>query len=149
MTNVDPTAPADARIHQPGLFAAFRTRRRTPAPAVVSTAEPAVVMKPGLEAKIWRDAYQRGRHDERGRRRASPLIGVIALLFLAATGGILYLAAREGSFAAGGQVVDQTLSQAAAPAKSAAGQAGEALESAGQSLKQEAAPAPPAQPAAP
>jgi len=59
---------------------------------------------------------------------------------------MVYLAAREGSFARGGQVVDATLGQAAAPARSAADNAGNALENAGRSLKDTAGSPAPSQP---
>ncbi|MFI4974529.1 MAG: hypothetical protein ACHP84_08325 [Caulobacterales bacterium] len=91
-----------------------------------------------------RDAYTRGRSDERARRRSSPLIAMALILVAAAGGTILYLAAREGSFSAGGEVVDRQVAKAAdatsQATKGVADQAGNALEGAGQNLKQTPAP---------
>jgi len=85
--------------------------------------------------KRWRDAYERGRRDERARRRGSPLLTLLLLIVAVAGGALIYLAAREGSFSRGGQVVDQTIGHAADQAKPAVGRAGDALENAGRSLK--------------
>lgn len=59
-----------------------------------------------------REAYERGRKDERASRRRHP-VGM-TLLFAAALCGVvlLALAAINGSFRAGGSVADQTLSAA-------------------------------------
>ena len=90
-------------------------------------------------------AYEKGRKDEGRRprrRRGSPLFSFLILIVVAAAAGLFYLAAQNGSFASGGAVVDQHLSQASqtvqAPFKHAADQAGNALENAGQTLKQKA-----------
>ncbi len=90
-------------------------------------------------------AYEKGRKDEGRRprrRRGSPLFSFLILIVVAAAAGLFYLAAQNGSFASGGAVVDQHLSQASqtvqAPFKRAADQAGNALENAGQTLKQKA-----------
>jgi hypothetical protein len=91
---------------------------------------------PADTADKRRDAYERGRRDERARRRGSPLLTLLVVLIAAAGGALVYLAAREGSFGRGGQVVDHTLSHAADQAKPAVGRAGEAMENAGRSLKQ-------------
>jgi hypothetical protein len=83
----------------------------------------------------WRDAYERGRRDERARRRGSPLLTLVILIVAAVGVALVYLAAREGSFGRGGQVVDHTLSQATQQVRPAVGRAGNALEKAGRSLK--------------
>jgi hypothetical protein len=59
-----------------------------------------------------REAYERGRKDERASRRRHPVF--MTLLFAAALCGValLGLAAVNGSFRAGGSVADQTLSAA-------------------------------------
>jgi hypothetical protein len=89
-----------------------------------------------------KEAYERGRRDERARHRGSPLAALLVLLVALAGVGVFYLAAREGSFASGGQVVDSNLNAAAervqTPVRKAADSAGSALENAGQSLKQNA-----------
>jgi hypothetical protein len=90
-------------------------------------------------------AYEKGRKDEQRRpkrRRGSSLFSFLILMVVAAAGILFYLAAQNGSFANGGAVVDQHLAQAShtvqAPFKRAANQAGDALETAGQKLKQNA-----------
>jgi hypothetical protein len=59
-----------------------------------------------------REAYERGRRDERASRRRHP-IGM-TLTFLAAAVGVivLILAAINGSFSGAGEVVDSSLSAA-------------------------------------
>jgi hypothetical protein len=90
-----------------------------------------------------RHAYDRGRRDERARRprrHGSPFLTFIVVLAAAAGVGAIYLGVHEGSFTQGGQVVDQKLAGVAQPAqqatKNAADRAGDALESAGQRIKQ-------------
>jgi len=56
-----------------------------------------------------RDAYERGRRDERSARRRHP-IGMTITFALAIIGlALLVLAGVNGSFAGGGQVADDTL----------------------------------------
>jgi hypothetical protein len=87
-------------------------------------------------------AYDRGRRDERARRRGSPLLAFLLLILAVAAGLMIYVAVRQGSFAAAGAVVDNALSstaqRATAPVTGAADKAGSALENAGQSLKERA-----------
>jgi hypothetical protein len=133
----DRIPPEDDRYHRPGLFAAFRTRRR---------ADRAIgVVEAGHDERVARDAYDRGRRDERARRHRSPVLSLIVLVIAIAGGAMVYLAAREGSFTAGGHVVDKAIGKAAEPARTAADSAGNALESAGQSLKESggSSPSPP------
>ncbi len=56
-----------------------------------------------------KEAYERGRRDERARHRGSPLAAFLVVIVALAGAGALYLAAREGSFTGGGQVVDQNI----------------------------------------
>ena len=60
-----------------------------------------------------REAYDRGRRDERASRKRHPVI--MTLLFLAAAVGValIVLAAVNGSFGAAGRVADQSLATAA------------------------------------
>ena len=93
---------------------------------------------PAAEADI-KAAYQRGRQDERIRRRRSPLV-TLAIAVVAAVGaGVIGLAAYEGSFSRGGEVVDQKLAvaadQAVVTGRDAASAAGEAARDASQSLR--------------
>jgi hypothetical protein len=87
-------------------------------------------------------AYDRGRRDERARRRGSPLLAFLLLILAVAAGLMIYLAVRQGSFAAAGAVIDNALSstaqRATAPVTRAADTTGSALVNAGQSLKERA-----------
>ena len=89
-----------------------------------------------------REAYERGRQDERASRRRHPIF--MTLTFAAAICGValLALAAANGSFSAGGSVADQNLSAAVNKAepqvRDAAGQAGQSLRDAGQAAKAKA-----------
>jgi hypothetical protein len=91
-----------------------------------------------------RRAYDHGRQDERSRRRGGfgPL-GFILVLVAAVGLVLLVFAFREGSFSAGGAVVDNKLVQATssvAPAiDNAATKTGTAMENAGQNLKDQGA----------
>jgi hypothetical protein len=94
---------------------------------------------------VVRQAYDRGRRDERARhprRRGAPFLSFIVLVAAAAGVGAIYLGVHEGSFGRGGQVVDQKLAGVAQPAtqatRKAADRAGDALENAGQRIKQSA-----------
>ena len=90
-----------------------------------------------------REAYERGRSDERASRRRHPIF--MTLTFVAAICGValLALAAANGSFGAGGSVADQNLSAAVDKAgpqvRDAASQAGQSLRDAGQAAKAKAA----------
>jgi hypothetical protein len=73
-----------------------------------------------LERMELREAYNRGRADERAQRRRHPVL--MTLLFLAAAVGaaLLALALVNGSFGDAGRVVDQNLAAAADRAEPAA-----------------------------
>lgn len=77
-----------------------------------------------------REAYERGRNDERGRRKRHP-IGM-TLTFAAALVGVVFLALAlvNGSFEGAGQTVDHSLSIAAPAASQAASDAGQRLRDA-------------------
>ncbi|MDB5453751.1 MAG: hypothetical protein JWO33_2329 [Caulobacteraceae bacterium] len=90
-----------------------------------------------------REAYERGRQDERASRRRHPMF--MTFTFIAAAAGIvlLVMAAVNGSFGRAGGVVDQNLAVAADRAepavREAASDAGQSLRAAGQSVKDKAA----------
>jgi hypothetical protein len=90
-----------------------------------------------------REAYERGRKDERASRRRHPIF--MTLTFVAAICGValLALAAVNGSFSAGGSVADQKLDAAVNKAepqvRDAASQAGQSLHDAGRAAKAKAA----------
>ncbi|WP_395671565.1 hypothetical protein [Phenylobacterium sp.] len=92
-----------------------------------------------------REAYERGRRDERSTRKRHPL--TMTIMVIAAVVGLLVLAlaAINGSFSRAGGVVDQNLSVAverAEPAvRGAAADASQSLRSAGEQAKSTAADA--------
>jgi hypothetical protein len=87
-----------------------------------------------------REAYERGRRDERASRRRHPV--AMTLTVVAAVVGVvlLALAAVNGSFSRAGGVVDENLNTAVTRAepqvRDAAAQAGQSLRDAGQSARQ-------------
>jgi hypothetical protein len=89
-----------------------------------------------------REAYERGRRDERASRRRHPIF--MTFTFIAAACGVVFLvlAAVNGSFTRAGGVVDQNLSiavsRAAPQVRDAAGQAGQSLRDAGAAAKAKA-----------
>jgi len=108
-----------------------------------SAAQPVAVVDPKTYDADMRRAYDHGRLDERSRHRG---FGPFAfILVVVAALGVLFIvfAIREGSFSAGGAVVDNKLVQATsgvAPAiDSAASKTGTAMETAGQNLKDQGA----------
>ncbi len=118
----------------------FRHRRRdldlVHAPDL---AEPA----PSARAPDTREAFAAGRRlgrlEARRRRRRHPMLGLLVGLVAVAGAAVLALAAHEGSFTRGGQVVDQNLSAAAGQAQNAGADAvartGQAIQNAGASLE--------------
>ena len=93
-----------------------------------------------------REAYERGRRDERASRRRHPV--AMTLTVAAALVGVvlLALAAVNGSFGRAGVVVDEHLNTAVTNAepqvRDAAAQAGQSLRDAGQSVRQKASDGP-------
>ncbi len=81
-------------------------------------------------------AYERGRRDERARHRGHPLLALTVFVIALAGAAMIFLAAREGSFSRGGQVVDQKLAVATGKAQAAGEDATVAAADAGQSLQQ-------------
>ena len=124
----------------------FRYRRRDPdviyAPDAV---EPASA--PAEPAPATRQAFAAGRRaghrEAHQRRRGHPVLGLLVGVVALAGAAILALAAHEGSFTRGGQVVDQNLQAAAGQAQNAGAGAiartGQAIENAGASLERKSA----------
>jgi len=118
----------------------FRHRRRDPDVVYASDAP-----QTARAARVpeTRDAFAAGRRlghrEARLRRRRHPMLGLLVGLVAVAGAAMLALAAREGSFARGGQVVDQNLSAAAGQAQNAGADAiartGQAIQNAGASLE--------------
>ena len=91
-----------------------------------------------LDKADLRDAYERGRSDQRARRKRHP-IGM-TLTFAAALVGVvvLGLALVNGSFTAAGQTIDQQLTIARPIASQAASTAGQQLRDAADDAKAKA-----------
>jgi hypothetical protein len=86
-----------------------------------------------------REAYERGRRDERASRRRHPIFMTFTLVAAACGVVLLALAAVNGSFTRAGSVVDEKLaiavSRAEPQVRDAASQAGQSLRDAGQAAK--------------
>jgi hypothetical protein len=101
----------------------------------------------GLGDDELRAAYERGRRDERRGRKRHPILMTLMVVVAVLGVVLLALAAKEGSFARSGQVVDDSLNVAAEraqpAAREAAADAGQSLREVGQNIRA-AAPADPA-----
>ncbi|HEY1752384.1 MAG TPA: hypothetical protein VGG29_14080 [Caulobacteraceae bacterium] len=135
----DPAAPdAAARDAAARNTAAYQEGKRD-----ARTGDKAIAHERDVASK---EAYERGRRDERARqsrrRRGSPALTVLVLAVACIGAFVIYLGVHEGSFQRGGQLVDQninnTTSTATQATRSAADRAGDALENAGHRIKQSA-----------
>ena len=92
-----------------------------------------------LDKADLREAYERGRKDERAARKRHPLMMTVTFLLALVGVALLAMAAVNGSFGRAGGVVDQQLNVAAdraAPAvNEAASNAGQSLRDAGAAAK--------------
>lgn len=92
-----------------------------------------------LDKADLREAYERGRRDERAARKRHPLAMTVTFLLALVGVALLAMAALNGSFTRAGGVVDQQLNVAAdraAPAvNQAASNAGQSLRDAGAAAK--------------
>lgn len=83
-----------------------------------------------------REAYERGRTDERAGRRRHPVLMTLTFIVAAVGLALLALAAAYGSFGTAGDVVDRTIAQVANRAeprvREAATDAGRSLREVGQ-----------------
>jgi hypothetical protein len=136
---------------------AFWSRQRDPA---LIPAAPGVAAEVARTEREVREAYRRGRLDEKAKRKRHPVSMSIGIA-LAAVGAIALAVAivNGGSFTRGGQVMDQNIQSAAQQAQPvaqrAASDASQAVSHAGSDLRQriagepETPPAPPARPQPP
>ena len=92
-------------------------------------------------------AYERGRREERGRHKGHPVLGLLVFLVAVMGAGMVFLAAKEGSFTRGGQVLDHKLAGVAEHAQSGTvhtailvADAGRQIAIAGKALKQNSTP---------
>jgi hypothetical protein len=115
----------------------------------VVAAEGPAVDSPLVKAKV-REAYDRGRSEERRRHHGSPMLTLLLVLVAAVGAVTLYYSFRQGSFMGGGAAIDTRIAQVdstALPAIQTAAQkagtiaqtAGQKLQSQGQAIKQDAA----------
>ena len=81
-------------------------------------------------------AYQRGRRDERAHHRGHPLLALVVFLVAVMGAGMVILAASEGSFTRGGQVLDHKLSGVADHAWAGSRRANVLVADAGRVIKQ-------------
>ncbi len=88
-------------------------------------------------------AYERGRKEERARHRSHPVLALLVFAVAVAGAGMVFLAAKEGSFTRGGQVLDHKLAGVAEHAQAGSvhaailvADAGRQVAIAGKSLKQ-------------
>lgn len=92
-----------------------------------------------LDKTDLREAYERGRRDERAARKRHPLLMTITVVFALVGAVLLAMAAANGSFTRAGSVVDAQLNvaadQAAPAVNQAASNAGETLREAGQAAR--------------
>jgi hypothetical protein len=129
--------PATVESSDPSQIDAYKAGRRDERVQIETNGSRPRVAKAQVD-----DAYDRGVHDQRLRRRRSP-IGMLLLVVLALIGVIaIVMPIRYGSFAAAGAAVDDALASAgqsaSAPVRGTADKTGDALQNAGQNLKQSA-----------
>ena len=139
MNVVQSTGPDDAAVERARRIGAYQSGKLD---ARNSVQERAMIQE--RDAAV-RQAYDRGRRDERARRprRHGPSLLTFLLVLVAAAGAFeIYLAIQQGGFANGGRVVDQNIANTTATAtqatRSVADKAGDALQNAGQTIKQKA-----------
>lgn len=108
--------------------------------------QPAASADPGLTREVRKDAYERGRADERSRHKRNPLLTI--LIALAAVFGIAVLGLyiyNGGSFTETGRdldtATDRARTEAAAVGREVADETGEALQDGGRQLEQVGEPA--------
>ena len=132
-TGYDPHDASRDRNHDGRVDAADRTTHER----VVHTSP-----DPGLTKEVRKDAYERGRADERSRHKRSPLltflIALAAIVGLAVTGLYIY---NRGSGVETGRDIDQLTNRAQQEAVEAsrevADEAGEGLQDVGRRVEQE------------
>lgn len=122
----------------------FRYRRRDSEPVYASDVpQPAPAEARPDARRAFAAGRRMGRREARLHRRGHPVLGLLLGVVALAGAAMLALAAREGSFARGGQVVDQNLATAAGQAQNAGADAlartGQAIQNAGASLERKTA----------
>lgn len=88
-----------------------------------------------------REAYKKGRHDEKARRKSHPILALIVFVLAVIGGVMVFLAIRNGSFSGAGQVADRNLAVAAAEGPGVVrNAAGEVVETVREARAEEPAP---------
>ena len=117
----------------------FRYRRKDPDLIYAPDAGEPAPARPDDSRRAFVAGRRAGLREARLHHRRHPLLGLLVGGVALAGAAMLALAAHEGSFARGGQVVDQNLSQAAGQAQTAGAGAvaktGQAIQDAGASLE--------------
>jgi predicted anti-sigma-YlaC factor YlaD len=85
------------------------------------------------------EAYERGRRDERARRRRHPIGMTLTFAFALVGLVVLVLAALNGSFTGAGETIDRSLTIAKPAASQAAATAGEQIREATDAARSRAA----------
>lgn len=99
---------------------------------VVADPDPSVAASVGPTDGDVRDAYRKGREDEKSRHKSHPFLALI-IFALAVVGGVmLFLVLREGSFSGAGKVADQQVAVAKAEAPGVARDAAAEVKQAAQ-----------------
>jgi hypothetical protein len=129
--------PATVEPSDPSQLGAYKAGRRDERVQNETAGSTPSVAKADVD-----NAYDRGRHDQGVRRRRHP-IGMLLLVVLALIGVFaIIMPVQYGSFAAAGAAVDDAFASAgqsaSTPVRGAADKAGDALQNAGQNLKQSA-----------
>lgn len=123
----------------------FRYRRR--ADPVVGPADGPIagVAGPPDHRDAFAEGLRQGRREERKRHHGHPILKLVVVLVALAGAVMLAVAAKEGSFSRGGQVVDQNIAVAADQAKvkaaDAVSQTGQAIQTAGAQIEQKSSDA--------
>lgn len=95
---------------------------------------------PGLTKEVRRDAYERGRADERSRHKRNPLLTFLIVLAAAVGLVVTVLAIQQGSFSGAGRVLDREAREVREVAGQAgaevADEAGEAMQDTGRRVEQ-------------
>lgn len=125
----------DGRVDaRDGVVHGTSTTDRVAGERVVHTTDPS------LTKEVRRDAYERGRADERSRHKRNPLLTFLIVLAAAVGIVVTFLAIQQGSFSGAGRVLDREAREVREVAGQAgaevADEAGEAMQDTGRRVEQ-------------
>lgn len=89
----------------------------------------------GATAEDLRKAYERGRREERARHTGHPVITLAVFVVALMGAGMVYLAAREGSFSDAGRIVDHKIAAATGKAQLASQDAASVVSRTGDKIQ--------------